>query len=94
MFGFGAQHQLHWVVMFVGYGCISVGLTGVASIGMTYVLDSYYPVAAEALLLVNGLKNVVAFGFLHGVIPWCTKSGYQEVWLPESPFEGLGSQHG
>lgn len=80
MFGFGAQQQLHWAVMFVGYGFISVGLTGVASIGMTYVLDSYYPIAAEALLLVNGLKNVVAFGFLHGIVPWTTVSGYQTVW--------------
>jgi len=37
---------------------------------MTYVSDCYLPVAPDALLLVNGLKNVVAFGFLYGIVPW------------------------
>lgn len=43
---------------------------------MTYVSDCYLPIAADALLLINGLKNVVAFGFLYGVVPWVTKVGY------------------
>lgn len=43
---------------------------------MTYVSDSYLPVAPDALLLVNGLKNIVAFGFLYGVVPWVDKTGY------------------
>lgn len=67
--------------MFVGYGFINVGLTAVPSIGMTYVMDSYFPVAPEALLLVNGLKNVVAFGFTYGAVPWVVARGYQEVSL-------------
>ena len=24
----------------------------------------------------NGAKNIVAFGFLYGVIPWVTRDGY------------------
>ncbi|KAI9813841.1 MAG: hypothetical protein M1827_003631 [Pycnora praestabilis] len=79
MFGYGTQDELHWAVMFVGYGFVSVGLTAGPNIGMTYVLDSYYPVAAEALLVVNGLKNVVAFGFLYGIAPWVAASGYAKV---------------
>ncbi|PVH73875.1 hypothetical protein DL98DRAFT_659182 [Cadophora sp. DSE1049] len=79
MFGFGAQKLHHWSIMFVGFGLINVGLTGVSNIGMTYVMDSYYPVAAEALLVVNGLKNVVAFGFTYGAVPWVVARGYQEV---------------
>jgi hypothetical protein len=43
---------------------------------MTYVSDCYFPVAPDALLMVNGLKNVVAFGFLYGVVPWVTEVGY------------------
>ena len=46
---------------------------------MTYVSDCYLPIAPDALLLINGLKNVVAFGFLYGVVPWVTKAGYVEV---------------
>ena len=41
------------------------------------VIDSYLPVAFEALLLVNGLKNMFAFGFSYGVVPWVTRSGFQ-----------------
>lgn len=43
---------------------------------MAYVSDCYLPVAADALLLVNGLKNLVAFGFLYGVVPWVMEAGY------------------
>jgi len=37
---------------------------------MTYVSDCYLPVAPDALMLINGLKNIVAFGFLYGIVPW------------------------
>jgi hypothetical protein len=37
---------------------------------MAYVSDCALPVNADALLLVNGLKNIVAFGFLYAVVPW------------------------
>ena len=41
------------------------------------VIDSYYPVAFEALLMVCGLKNIFAFGFSYGVVPWIIRSGYE-----------------
>jgi len=41
------------------------------------VIDCYYPVAFEALLLVCGLKNIFAFGFSYGVVPWIIRSGYE-----------------
>jgi hypothetical protein len=41
------------------------------------VIDCYFPVAFEALLLVNGLKQIFSFGFAYSVVPWVTGSGYQ-----------------
>ncbi|KAL1895032.1 hypothetical protein Sste5346_005452 [Sporothrix stenoceras] len=79
MFGFAAQREMHWAVGYVGYGLVSVGVAATGNIAMIYVMDSYYPVAAEALLLVNGFKNVVAFGFVHGIVPWVGASGYEEA---------------
>jgi hypothetical protein len=38
----------------------------------------YLPVAPDALLLINGLKNVAAFGFLYAITPWVFKVGYAE----------------
>jgi hypothetical protein len=41
------------------------------------VLDAYLPVAHEALVLVQGLKQVFAFGFSYGIVPWIDLSGFQ-----------------
>ena len=44
---------------------------------LTLVIDSYLPVAGEALLLINGLKTVsFGFGFSYGVTPWVRGSGF------------------
>ena len=58
---------------------VSVGLTAIASIAMTYVVESYYVVSQECLELVNGLKNVVAFGFVYATVPWTANQGYAKV---------------
>ena len=46
------------------------------TITMAYVSDCALPVNSDALLLVNGLKNIVAFGFLYAVVPWVEEVGY------------------
>lgn len=67
--------MMSWVSLFFGYGMISVALTAVPTITMAYVSDCILPINSDALLLVNGLKNIVAFGFLYGVVPWADQ-GY------------------
>jgi hypothetical protein len=62
----------------VGYTLINV-VTSVASIAMTYVMDSYFEVAAEALLLINGMSKVIAWAFTYGFVPWTTRAGYESV---------------
>ena len=58
-----------------------------ASLGFANpVIDSYYPMAFEALLLVNGLKNVFAFGFSYGVVPWIIHSGYQDAFWGDDSY--------
>ncbi|EME38989.1 hypothetical protein DOTSEDRAFT_57289 [Dothistroma septosporum NZE10] len=75
-FGYGVAATLHWTSLFFGYGMVNVGLTAVPTMTMTYVSDSYLPVNADALTLVVGMKNVVAFGVLYGVVPWVDSVGY------------------
>ncbi|KAK0267211.1 hypothetical protein LTR35_016486 [Friedmanniomyces endolithicus] len=69
-------HLLTAVHRFFGYGMVAVGLTAVPVATMTYISDCYLPVNADALLLVNACKNVVAFGFLYAIVPWVTETGY------------------
>ncbi|KXS96406.1 hypothetical protein AC578_3002 [Pseudocercospora eumusae] len=78
VFGYGVARTLHWTALFFGNGMVSLGLTAVPTMTMTYVSDSYLPVNEDALTVVIGLKNVVAFGFLYGVVPWVEKVGYIE----------------
>ncbi|KAI1452306.1 MFS general substrate transporter [Annulohypoxylon moriforme] len=79
LFGFSVEQQMRWPVIFTAYGLMSVGLTGSASITMTYVCDCYFPVSAECLEMINGIKNIVAFGLVHGVVPWVDNMGYSKA---------------
>jgi hypothetical protein len=40
------------------------------------VLDAYLPVGYEAILFSNAFKQIFAFGFSYGVVPWVTLDGY------------------
>jgi hypothetical protein len=79
LFGFAVQRTLHWAAIYVAYGLVSVGLTAIASISMTYVVESYFSVSQECLELVNGLKNVIAFGFVYATVPWTSNQGFAKV---------------
>ncbi|KAK4156164.1 protein HOL1 [Chaetomidium leptoderma] len=76
LFGYGVERTLHWTSLFFGYGMISFALTAVPTITMAYVSDCVLPVNSDALMLVNGSKNIVAFSFLYGVVPWVEEVGY------------------
>ncbi|KAK8049636.1 hypothetical protein PG994_011366 [Apiospora phragmitis] len=76
VFGYGVERALHWTSLFFGYGMISFALTAVPTVTMAYVSDCVLPVNADALMLVNGVKNIVAFGFLYGIVPWAEEAGY------------------
>lgn len=58
MFGIGAEDSLHWIVLFVGYALIGM-VNSAVSIAMTYTVDTHFKIQAEALLLINGLKNTI-----------------------------------
>ncbi|EUC38749.1 hypothetical protein COCCADRAFT_32118 [Bipolaris zeicola 26-R-13] len=76
LFGYGVQNALSWVSLFFGYGMISVSLTAIPTITLAYASDCALPVNSDVMLLINGLKNIVAFGFLYGVVPWVSDVGY------------------
>jgi hypothetical protein len=86
-YGFGIHNKLSWAVPYFGNAFVGFGMSSVPTITFAYcttppfsanrsVVDGYAPVAAECLLLSNGLKQFFAFGFNYGVIPWVTKEGY------------------
>ncbi|KAH3987379.1 hypothetical protein HBH64_018070 [Parastagonospora nodorum] len=79
LFGYGVDETLGWVSLFFGYGMISVALTAIPTVTLAYVSDCALAVNSDAFLLVSGLKNIVAFGFLFGIIPWAEEAGFVEI---------------
>lgn len=61
--------------MFLGNALIATGLTNGANISMTYVIDSHFPIAPEALIMINGLKNIVCFPITNAAVPWVESLG-------------------
>jgi hypothetical protein len=51
MFGIGLDRQMHWIVPVIGSGLVSTGLTGIAAVGQSYMLDSYAPVANDCIVV-------------------------------------------
>jgi len=89
MWGFGLGHHLNWGVAVVGSGMSYAVLTSVPNIGMTYVIDSYRPVAGEAMTSLTAFKNTFAFGLSFGVIPWILKDGFAHVGGYQTLIEGV-----
>jgi len=51
MYGIGIAKGVHWIVPVIGDGLVGVSLTGFPSFAQPYVMDSYYPVATDAMIV-------------------------------------------
>lgn len=57
MFGIGVVKEVHWIVPVIGHAFLGVALTGLPSIVQPYLMDSYYPVRIDALIVSH--KNLL-----------------------------------
>ena len=48
---------------------------------MNYIVETFPTIAFECLLTINAVKNVIAFAFTYGFLPWVTSLGYGGVRL-------------
>jgi hypothetical protein len=79
MWGCGLGNHLPPMVAIVG-SAISYGvLCAVPAIAMTYVVDSYRPLAGETMTILTAFKNAFAFGLSFAVFPWLAKDGFVKV---------------
>jgi hypothetical protein len=51
MFDIGVVKGAHWIVPVLGDAFLGVALTGLPSIVQPYLMDSYYPVSMDALIV-------------------------------------------
>ncbi|RSL39575.1 hypothetical protein CEP53_013959 [Fusarium sp. AF-6] len=76
LFGFGVQHELHWIAAAVGMALLGFGVVGCGNIAVVYTIDAYRPVAGEVVVAEMGFKAVVAFLVSFYANKWIEHSGY------------------
>lgn len=79
LWGFGLEKQMNPYVAIAGIGISYAVLCAVPAVGMTYVVDSYRPVAGETITMLTAFKNAFAFGLSFGVTPWILRDGFAKV---------------
>ena len=95
MYGLGAYNGFHWIISAgVGTAFIGFGIGSGGAICLTYVIDAYPGIAAESMVLVLFVRNVIGFAFtfaiqyvtLYSQIP-------KQMLIPDRPWiDGLGGK--
>ncbi|KAF4335213.1 hypothetical protein FBEOM_10957 [Fusarium beomiforme] len=73
--GHGLQDPHHWITVCVGWCLLSFGLTGSANVLMTYSVNSMPSRAGDIGVLVNVMKNCLAFGVSYSSLTWMMAMG-------------------
>ncbi|KAL3428645.1 major facilitator superfamily domain-containing protein [Aspergillus tetrazonus] len=81
LLAFACQDRLHWAAIAVGFGMVSFGTVYTPNIAITYLTHRHQRDAAQCLVLVNVVKNLVAFLFLYEAVEWVHSQGYLQVYL-------------
>lgn len=76
MFGCGTQYNVHWMLPIFGEFLMGFASIISGNITYTYIADAYLERADASLVILNGLKNLSAFGLVYAVNPWNMHSGY------------------
>ncbi|OBT94853.1 hypothetical protein VE01_06358 [Pseudogymnoascus verrucosus] len=79
LWGGGLGDHLPAMVAIAGSGITYGVLCAVPTVAMTYVVDSYRPLAGETMTILTAFKNTFAFGLSFAVVPWLEKDGFVKV---------------
>ncbi|KAL5361472.1 major facilitator superfamily domain-containing protein [Aspergillus floccosus] len=75
MIGLTMNYHTHWIGQAIGWAMLSLGLTASANILLTYAVDCDPSRAAHTALLVNVVKNLLAFGVSFRSMDWYLRDG-------------------
>lgn len=80
MYGLGAYRGLHWFLSAgAGTALIGFGIGSGGAICLTYAVDCYPGIAAESMVLILFVRDVLGFGFTFAIQPWIDDIGGQAV---------------
>ena len=87
LFGYSVYDKDRYTVPAVGFAMQSTALTTVPSVLLSYVVDSFPDTSGEALVLINAIKNLIAFGLALKASPWLIKSGVKVQFIEMASIE-------
>ncbi|KAF4952476.1 hypothetical protein FGADI_6710 [Fusarium gaditjirri] len=73
--GHGLQTPGLWIVVCVGWGLLAFGLAGSANLLLTYSVNTMPSRAGDIGVLVNVMKNCLAFGVSYSALTWLNAMG-------------------
>ncbi|KAJ5613943.1 MFS transporter [Penicillium herquei] len=79
VYGFTAQHNLHWVGYFAGVAMNMFGSYFYFTFTLAYAVDSYYANTSEMLIAMNLGKQAISFGMGSYLLDWILDRGYAVV---------------
>jgi hypothetical protein len=59
LFGVGIKNEWHWIVPIIGAGMVNFGLPALPAIMSPYIMDSYYPLAMDCLIVSSRTTNLL-----------------------------------
>ncbi|KAK5047349.1 hypothetical protein LTR84_006872 [Exophiala bonariae] len=81
LWGVGAAHEIHWFGLIFAMGTLGFALTIGCQIPISYCIDSYKDLGADALVTVIVMRNSMSFAVSYGITPWVTGMGLQNAFI-------------
>lgn len=86
LFGISLAKELHWMVPTIGFAIIMFGFGSSGAIVVTFLLDCYEKIVADAFIGVIVVRNGLAMIIIFCLGPWETKVGLQNVYVTAGCF--------
>lgn len=88
LYGVGAAHSVHWFGVVFAMGLLAATNGIIVQLTISYCVDSYYALSAEAIVTMMLVRNTMSFAFGYGLTPWITNMGLQNSFIVAA-FAGL-----
>lgn len=80
-FGITISHNVHWMVPTVAFAVIAFSYGAAGAITVTYVVDCYEKIVADAFIGIVVIRNGVTMMILFCLAPWVASIGQQNTFI-------------
>jgi hypothetical protein len=81
LYAYAIAAKRSYIIAGVGFAMQSAGLVLVPSVTLSYAVDTYPRRSGEALVLINAIKNCVAFALTKSTTSWFHKEGLKKMFV-------------